>query len=105
VNLSSLQVEVTRAPEAATATEVAHVMVVLAAETSAREAVAAWDTAAILVKDAEDQAALVEKVARERVSRVEAESVAMLPSAHEEAEGLVWKIILLKGELKEASRA
>jgi hypothetical protein len=105
VNLSSLQVEVTRAPEAAAATEVAHVMVVLAAETSAREAIAARDTAAILVKDAEGRAAPVEKVARERVSRVEAESVAMLPSAREEAEGLVWKIVLLKGELKEASRA
>jgi tetrahydromethanopterin S-methyltransferase subunit F len=43
----------------------------------------------ILVKDVEDRAALIEREARERVSGVEAESTAMLASAHEEAEGLV----------------
>jgi hypothetical protein len=37
--------------------------------------------------------------------KVEMESVTTLASAHREAEGLVWMIALLKGELTEAHRA
>jgi hypothetical protein len=36
---------------------------------------------------------------------VEADSVVMLASTHEEAEGFVRKIVLLKGELAEVHRA
>jgi hypothetical protein len=39
------------------------------------------------------------------VTGVEAESATTLASTHEEAEGLVQKIILLEGELAEARRA
>jgi hypothetical protein len=39
------------------------------------------------------------------VLRVEAESTAVLASALEETEGLVWKIALLEGELEEVGRA
>jgi hypothetical protein len=44
--------EVTQAREASAATEAACIMVVLAAETSTQEATAAWDSAALRVKDA-----------------------------------------------------
>jgi hypothetical protein len=33
---------------------------------------------------------------------VEAESTATLASTHEESEGLVWRVALLKGDLAEA---
>jgi hypothetical protein len=98
-------VEVTRAWEAAAIAEAARTTVVLAAETFAQEAAMARGSAMILVKDAEDQAALVEREAQERVSWVEVESIVMLASTHEEAEGFVRKIVLLKGELVEVHRA
>jgi hypothetical protein len=100
-----LLAEVTRAREAATATEAAHVAAVLAAETSTQEAAVARDITSFCVKDAEDQAILAEGEALERVSRVEAENTAALGSAHEEVKGLVQKIILLKGELAAERRA
>jgi hypothetical protein len=98
VDVPALWVEVTRAREATAAVEAVGVAVVLAAETSAQE------VAVTRVKDAEDRAALTEREARERVSRVEAVSTGVLPSAHEEIEGLVWKIVLLEGELAEVLR-
>jgi hypothetical protein len=75
--------------EAAIVVEVAHVVVVLAAETSALEATTAWDSIALLVKDVEDRTTLVVWEARERVSRVKAENAMALASTHEDAEGLV----------------
>jgi hypothetical protein len=50
-------------------------------------------------------AALPEREARERVSRLEAESIAELASTREEAEGFARRIVLLEGELAEACQA
>jgi hypothetical protein len=96
-----LQAEVTWAREAATAAEAAHITTILAVEASAYEAVVAWDSATILIKDVEDWTTLVEREARERVLRVEVESDATLVSACEKVEGLVRKITLLEGDLVE----
>jgi hypothetical protein len=41
----------------------------------------------------------------EDVARREAENAAALALAHEDVEGLVWKVTLLEGELAEARRA
>jgi uncharacterized protein YlxW (UPF0749 family) len=79
------QAVVTRAWEAATTTEAAHVMMVLAAETSAHVS--------------------AEREARERVLRELAESVMALASAREEVEGLVRRISPLEGELAKAHQA
>jgi hypothetical protein len=100
-----LQAEVTQAGEAALALADAHFTVVLAVETSAQEAAAAWDSAAIHIKDAKDRATLAEREARERVSRVEAAKAVSLAYAHEDAKGLVQKITHLEGELAEACQA
>jgi hypothetical protein len=94
------QVEVTQAQDAT-----AHVAVDRVVETSAQEVAMAWDSTVTLIRDGEDQAALAEREVWERVLKVEMESVTMLASAHREAEGLVWMIALLKGELTEAHRA
>jgi hypothetical protein len=56
--------------------------VMLAIETSAREAATAWDSATLCVKDVEDRATLAKREALERVSRAEAENAVMLASAH-----------------------
>jgi hypothetical protein len=101
VNVPKLQVEVTQSREADADAEAAHVAAALAAKISAQEAVAARDSAAILLKDAKDRATLVERKAREMVSRVEVENATALASAHEDAEGLAWKIALLKGKVVE----
>jgi hypothetical protein len=93
------QVEVIRAREAT------RFAVTLVVETSAQEAVVTWDSAIARVKDTQDRAALTERETQERVLRVEAESTAVLASALEETEGLVWKIALLEGELEEVGRA
>jgi hypothetical protein len=69
--------------------EAARVVVVFAAETSAQEATAARDTFILCVNHAEDWAALVEREAQERVSKMEAENIAVLACAREEAGGLV----------------
>jgi hypothetical protein len=47
------------------------------------------DNATLSVKDVEDWAALEKRVGLEKVSRMEAESVVVLASAHEDAEGFV----------------
>jgi class 3 adenylate cyclase len=94
-----LVVEVTRVLEAAADAEVARVMAMLAAKTSAQEATVARDNAALCVKDVEDWTALVERVALERVSRVEVENTMALASAREDAKGFVRKITLLEDEL------
>jgi hypothetical protein len=91
-----LLVQVTRAQEVATAVEATHVTSELAIETSAWEAIAAWD---IHVEDVEGRVALAERQALERVSRVEVETVATLAIAHEDAEGFACKIALLEDEL------
>jgi hypothetical protein len=65
----------------------------------------AWDDAALRVKDAENQANLAEREVLERVSRVEVKNSAMLSYAREEAEGFVWKIALLEGELAAEDQA
>jgi hypothetical protein len=100
-----LQVEVTWAWETATAVVATHVAVILAEETSAQEAIASRDSAAIHVMDVEDRAALTERESQDKVSRVEAKNCTVLASTHEDAEGVVRKIALLKGELEEAHRA
>jgi hypothetical protein len=64
-----------------------------------------WDSVVTLVKDAEDHTALAEKEAQKRVLRVEVESATVLASAREEAEGLVWKITFLEGELVDVHQA
>jgi hypothetical protein len=91
--------------KAATAAESTHVTAVLAAESSAQEAAMVWDSAVVCVKDIEDRVTLAEREACEKVLRVETENTMMLAFAHEDAEGLVWKIALLRGELAEARRA
>jgi hypothetical protein len=96
----TLLAEVARTREAAVTVEVTRAVVMLTAETAVWEAVAALDSAALRVKDAENRAALAEREALERVSRVEAESTAVLASAHEDAEGFVWKMTLLEDELE-----
>jgi hypothetical protein len=96
----TLLAEVARTREAAVTVEVTRAVVMLTAETAVWEAVAAPDSAALRVKDAENRAALAEREALERVSRVEAESAAALASAHEDAEGFVWKMTLLEDELE-----
>jgi hypothetical protein len=97
--MPKLQAEVTRARIATATVEAARVTVVHAMETSALEAVAARDSAALLVKDVEDWAALVEREAQERVLRVVAENTVAFTSTHEDAEGLAQKSALLEGEL------
>jgi hypothetical protein len=67
----------------------ARITTMLDAETSAREASAMQDSAALRVKDAVDRATLAEREVMERMSRVEAENTAVLASAHGDAEGLV----------------
>jgi hypothetical protein len=62
-----LQAELTGVREAATATEAARIMTMLAVETSTQEAAAMGDSAVVHVKDLEDWAALVERVARKWV--------------------------------------
>jgi hypothetical protein len=49
----------------------------------------------------EDRATLLEREALERVSIVEVENTVASASAHENVEGLVWKIALLEGKLVE----
>jgi hypothetical protein len=73
---------VLQARDAATVVEATHIALTLTTETSAYEAIAAWDSAALHVKDVEGQAALAG-----RVSRAEAENVTALTSAHEDADG------------------
>jgi hypothetical protein len=94
-----LLVKVTRAQEVATAVEAAHVTSELAIETSAWEAIAAWDNVAIHVEDVEGRVALAERQALERVSRVEVETAATLAIAHEDAKGFARKIALLDDDL------
>jgi hypothetical protein len=78
---------------------IARVTAMLAAETSAREDAAAWDSATLRVKDAEDRATLAEREALERVSRAEIENAAELASTHEDAEVIARKITLFEDEL------
>jgi hypothetical protein len=47
----------------------------------------------------EDQAALAKWEVLERMSRAEVENTTALAYVHEDAEGLVWKIVLLQGEV------
>jgi hypothetical protein len=65
--LPTLLVMVTQAQEIATTVEDAHAILMLAIEASVREAIAAWDSATLRVKDAEDRAALVKRESLERV--------------------------------------
>jgi hypothetical protein len=78
---------------------------VLFTETSAREAVAAWDGTTLCIKDVEDRAALAEREALERVSQAEVENSAALASIHEDAAGLAQKIALLENNLVRERRA
>jgi hypothetical protein len=94
-----LLAEVTRAWEVAAAAEAARSMAMLAVETLAREASAAWNIVAFHVKDAEDRAFLVVREVLERMSRVETENAVPLAFAHEDAECLIQKIVLLEGLL------
>jgi hypothetical protein len=97
-----LRAELSLAREAVAATEAARIMAVLAAEISAHEAAAVWDSTAVRIKDVEDRDALVEREAQDRVSRVNVENTTALASVHEDTEGLVRKVSLLEGELSEA---
>jgi hypothetical protein len=62
-----LLAEVTQAWEVAAAAEATRIVVIIAVETSAQEAIVAWDSTTLRVKDAKDEAALVEREALERV--------------------------------------
>jgi hypothetical protein len=93
-----LLAEVTQAHETAAATEATCAVAMLVAEASAREAIAARDSATLHVKDAEDRAALVEREAQEMVSREEVGNATVLAFAHEDAEGLARKFALLEDE-------
>jgi hypothetical protein len=105
VDVLVLLVEVTQAWDIATAAEVARAMVMLTAETSSQEAIAARDSATLRVKDAGDRAALVEREALQRVWRVEAENPMMLASGHDDAKGVAQKITLLEDELAAERRS
>jgi hypothetical protein len=93
--------EVASMQEAIAVAEATHAVIVLAARTSAPEAAAAWDSATLRIEDAKDRAILTEGEALERVSRAESENSAVLASAHADAEGIAWKVVLLDGELVE----
>jgi hypothetical protein len=101
----ALLAEVTRAQETATTVEVTCDVAMLTAEASAREAVEAWDSTAIHVKDVEDRATLAEREALERVSRAKVENAMALASSCEDAKGLAQKIALLEDELAAECRA
>jgi hypothetical protein len=102
--MSTLLEEVTRVQLAAATTEVTSVVVVLAAETSAKEVVVLRDINALCVEDAEGRAALAEKEELKRVSRVDVETAAMLASTHEDAAAFTQKIALLEGEIASERR-
>jgi hypothetical protein len=57
------------------------------------------------IKDVEDRAALVEREALEWVSRVKTENSIAPSFARADAEGLVWKIVLLEDEIAEEHSA
>jgi hypothetical protein len=101
VDVPALLAELTHAWEASHIMRLIWVSLktMLATETSARQAAAAWDNAALRIKNAEDRAALMEGVALERISRAKAENAAALASTREDAEGFVRKITLLEDEL------
>jgi hypothetical protein len=105
MDVPALLVELTQAQEVVTIAEATHAMAVLAAETSTREAAAAWDNVTLCVKDVEDWASLAEREALEWLSRVEAENVAALASTDEDGEGLPRKVTLLEDELTVEHRA
>jgi hypothetical protein len=105
MDVPALLVELTQAQEVVTIAEATHAMTVLAAETSTREAAAAWDNVTLCVKDVEDWASLAEREALEWLSRVEAENVAALASTDEDGEGLPRKVTLLEDELTVEHRA
>jgi hypothetical protein len=90
VDVPALLAELTHAWEASHIMRLIWVSLktMLATETSARQAAAAWDSAA-----------LMEGVALERISRAKAENVAALASTREDAESFVRKITLLEDEL------
>jgi hypothetical protein len=58
--MPALLAEVTQTWEVAVAAEAAHIAAMLAAETSAWESSAAWESATLRVNDEEDWATLVE---------------------------------------------
>jgi hypothetical protein len=99
------QAEVAWVREVIAIAEVAHAMAMLAAEASAREAVVARDGATFCINEAKDRVAVTEREVSKRESRVEAEHLIALASAHADAEGLARRIALLEGELAEESRA
>jgi hypothetical protein len=89
VGTLALQVELTEAREVATVAEAAEVAVVHVAETSAQEAAAVKESAAIHGRDAKDRATLAEREAQERELSVEVENIMALASAHKDTEALV----------------
>jgi hypothetical protein len=68
----------------------------------ATEAAVTLESVMTFIREAKAWATLAEREAQKRVSRMEAESVAALASAHGEAEGFAWRIALMEGELTEA---
>jgi hypothetical protein len=89
----------------ATTAVATRVAAVLDVETFAQEATTVRDSTVVYIRDVEDWAALAERDAQEMVLRAQAENVATLAFAHEDAEGLVWKVALHKGELVQARQA
>jgi hypothetical protein len=71
----------------------------LAAESSAQEAVAAWDSTILHVKDAEGRATLAKREALERVLRWKTGDAAALTSPPVDAWGCTQKITLLEDKL------
>jgi hypothetical protein len=73
--------------EATVNTGAACVTAMLAVETYAWEAAAAWDNTTLHVKDVDDRATLAEREVLERVSRAEADNAATLSSTCEDTKG------------------
>jgi hypothetical protein len=99
------QEDVVRLWNVKVAAEAARVTTVCTTEAFTQEAVAAWETITAIVRDAEAWDAMAEREARKRVLRLEAESIMVLASTHEEPEGFGRRVALLEGELAKAHRA
>jgi hypothetical protein len=95
----ALLADMISAQEVAATAETARVTAMLAAETFACEAAAAWVSTTLRVKDVKDMAAMAEREALEWVSRAEAENAMALASTREDAEGFAHKIVLLEDTL------
>jgi hypothetical protein len=85
--------------EAAVAVEASCITTMLAAELLPRRLVRHGIALPSVLRMKEDQAALAKWEVLERMLRAEVENTTTLAYVHEDAEGLVWKTVLLPGEV------